>query len=549
MSPRKHRRGAHSRVEEHWDSLEDTLVIATIPSADPPERRGWRGRRQARREARYQQLRALAAASRTQSTLAATKASADTFSLPGHSLSGWDAAGLIQDAYEPGLSPAGPVWATEAHSNTVIRMDPWHSYQRQTTSPNFFFVGLQGTGKSFGLKTYATRQERTGRYICVIDPKDAGGGEGEWATMGRQLGWTVVTFGSRTPTRINMLDRRIARRSAEDDDMTQLALVYSVIETELGRSLRQEERYAISAALERIHLAYEQAQAAFVLGEPLEDVPAEPLPSDLAHAILFPTEAAALEVNMTSDELKLAGREAGLALRNFIKSPIGRTVDAPTTIDADLDARGLIWDVSQLPTESRALPIIMTIINTFVHNAWWKPDGKKRILIIDEATIMLRFLGTARALEASEKTSRGKGISHLVAVQQTENITTTRANADLEAAMRAVINEAEIIVAFAQSDGQARALNDQRALGLRATLRLPQLPPRHALVCVGARPPFEIVTTATDIERAIMHSDTNMLQEPLPASPLTWAGTPLHDQPWRSAWADVTAEQLTALSA
>ena len=49
----------------------------------------------------------------------------------------------------------------------------------------------------------------------------------------------------------------------------------------------------------------------------------------------------------------------------------------------------------------------------------------------------------------------------------------------------------------------------------------------NALVCVGARPPFEIVTIATELERAIMHSDANMLQDPLPDSPMTWAGTAL----------------------
>ena len=479
-----------------------------------------RRKRQAeRRDARYQKLRLQAARTRVAVPPAKTLRPARPLYHPGHRMSGHDASGLLQDAYEPPVSPAGPVWGQEQHSKTVIRIDPWYSYLTDVLSPNFFCVGVQGGGKSFALKLYTTRQERAGRYVCVIDPKDAGG-EGEWASMAHRIGWTVIRFGADSTTRINMLDPRIARRSDDDDDLTQLALIYSVLETLTNQALTQEERYAISVALERVHAHYDARVAA---GEQ----PPVPIPSDLAHAILFPTEQAAAEVNMAQEELKLAGRNVGIALTNFLKQRIGQTLNAATTFDANLASRGIVWDVSQLPRDSTPLPIVMTVVNTFIHNAWWKPDGHKRILVIDEATILLRHLGTARALEASEKTSRGKGISHMVAVQHTENITGARTDPDLEAAVAAVINEAEIVVAFRQDKGQAEALARRRLLTGPALKRLPDLPPGNAVMCIGARKPFECRTTPTPVEWETFHSDTNMTQTPLPPASLTWVGTAL----------------------
>ncbi len=494
----------------------------------------WVQHRAARNERRYQALRRRAAATRVGVTPAVRAKAAPPLNNPGHTMTGHDASGLIQDAHEPPISPAGPVLGTEVHSGTAVRVDPWYSYLKEMLSPNFFVVGVQGSGKSFALKLYATRQERAGRYLCVIDPKDAGG-EGEWAALGRSLGWTVIPWGANSPTRLNILDFQIARRSDNDEDLTQHALLVSILATELGRSLDQIETYALSTALDRVHADYQQALADYQRGLADWDrdhasaatAPRVPIASDLAQAILFPAEDAATRINMAPAELVQASRAVGVALYNFLRTEIGRTVDAPTTLDANLAARGIVWDVSQVPRESKALPIVMTIINTFVHNAWWHPDERKRILIIDEATLLLRHLGTARALEASEKTSRGKGISHMVAVQHTENVTGARTDPDLEAAIAAVINEAEIVAALRQDTGQANALARRRTLPHSAIARLPALPSGNMLLLVGSRPPFELRTTPTDAEWQLMNSDRHMAQTPVPPSELTWAGTQL----------------------
>jgi hypothetical protein len=344
----------------------------------------------------------------------------------------------------------------------------------------------------------------------------------------------VIPWGAHSTTRLNILDFQIARRSDNDEDLTQLALLVSILSTELGRSLDQIETYALSTALDRVHAEYQRALAdwrdkrgtsARANGD--ERPPRVPIASDLAQAILFPADEAATRINMQPAELVHASRAVGVALYNFLRTEIGRTVDAPTTLDANLAARGIVWDVSQVPRESKALPIVMTIINTFVHNAWWHPDGRKRILVIDEATLLLRHLGTARALEASEKTSRGKGISHMVAVQHTENITGARTDPDLEAAIAAVINEAEIVAALRQDSGQADALAKRRTLPKSAIARLPTLPSGNMLLLIGSRPPFELRTTPTDAEWQLMNSDKHMAQTPVPPSQLTWVGSPL----------------------
>jgi hypothetical protein len=522
--------GPNATAEELIDAI--NAAPPTL-GTNSETRNAWAQRRAAKNEQRYQALRRRAATTRVGVTPAVRAKAAAPLNNAGHTMTGHDASGLIQDAHEPPVSPAGPVLGVEIHSGTTVRVDPWYSYLTEMLSPNFFVVGVQGSGKSFALKLYATRQERAGRYLCVIDPKDAGG-EGEWAVLGRSLGWTVIPWGAQSATRLNILDFQIARRSDNDEDLTQLALLISILSTELGRSLDQIETYALSTALDRVHAEYQHALNEWrnerdgTRRPDLGDRPPRvPIASDLAQAILFPTEEAATRINMQPAELVHASRAVGVALYNFLRTEIGRTVDAPTTLDANLAARGIVWDVSQVPRESKALPIVMTIINTFVHNAWWHPDGRKRILIIDEATLLLRHLGTARALEASEKTSRGKGISHMVAVQHTENITGARTDPDLEAAIAAVINEAEIVAALRQDSGQADALAKRRTLPKAASARLPALPSGNMLLLIGSRPPFELRTTPTAAEWELMNSDKHMTQTPVPPSQLTWAGSPL----------------------
>ena len=86
----------------------------------------------------------------------------------------------------------GPPIGIDALSRELFQFDCWGTYDaHMTTSPDLFFSGLRGQGKSYCAKTIAVREIGFGRNIIVQSDR-----QGEWKAIARAIpGGQVVSPG------------------------------------------------------------------------------------------------------------------------------------------------------------------------------------------------------------------------------------------------------------------------------------------------------------------------------------------------------------------
>lgn len=84
----------------------------------------------------------------------------------------------------------GPPIGIDALSRELFQFDCWGTYDaHMTTSPDLFFSGLRGQGKSYCAKTIAVREIGFGRNIIVQSDR-----QGEWKAIARAIpGGQVVS--------------------------------------------------------------------------------------------------------------------------------------------------------------------------------------------------------------------------------------------------------------------------------------------------------------------------------------------------------------------
>ena len=86
----------------------------------------------------------------------------------------------------------GPPIGIDALSRELFQFDCWGTYDaHMTTSPDLFFSGLRGQGKSYCAKTIAVREIGFGRNVIVQSDR-----QGEWKAIARAIpGGQVVSPG------------------------------------------------------------------------------------------------------------------------------------------------------------------------------------------------------------------------------------------------------------------------------------------------------------------------------------------------------------------
>jgi hypothetical protein len=406
------------------------------------------------------------------------------------------AEAVLLASAEPSLGPRGVLIGKELFSGQGFVYDPFVLYGDELPGPNVLVAGNVGMGKSLGEKTYALRQIRFGRQIAVLDSKDQQG-EGEWAPLCRALGVTPVRFSRTNGARINPLDPRILRGRSDDPDeaVGQDALLRAIAEVALGRRLTPEEGYALREAHTQV-LARPRAKAE------------QPTLRDVIAALFHPEPEAAERAQTTVDRLIEDGRKVALELDRMCRGDLRGLVDGPTSIDVDLDAPLIVFDLSALDAESDALPVVMSVIGTFLQSTWVRPDGRKRIFIVEEGWHVIGNLSTARLFRRLWKLARGLGLQNIAVVHRLSDIL-AGADDDLRAAVAALLKEAQTRKLYRQDISETVALGRDLGLTTAALRQIPHLPRGCALWQVGSRVRV-VQNVMTEYERDLVLTDTAM---------------------------------------
>lgn len=370
------------------------------------------------------------------------------------------------------LPADGPVLGLDLLAGrTVFHYDPWVLYSRRLlTSPNMVVLGQLGKGKSSLVKTHLHRQLLHGRQVYVLDPK------GEYGPLARLHNLPLLRLGPGSPDRLNPLEPL----SGEDSAALQLRRTQTcaaLAAAGLGRDLDPEQRAALASTVAAL--------------------PAGALLGHVVDGLLQPSQHIATELHTSTTELAARARPVALELRRLLHGDLAGLLDAPTTTRLDPSGRGLVLDLSAV-FGSPALPAVMVAAGAWLSRALTPTtassdrgagddvQGRRRVLLVDEAWVLLHLPATTAWLQALSKLARAHGVQLVTVLHRASDLagqaddgTATQARA------RGLLADAETRVLYAQSPGERPLLRELLDLTDVELDLLTQLPPHRALWQIG----------------------------------------------------------------
>ena len=286
--------------------------------------------------------------------------------------------------------------------------DPFEAYATGlVTNPNGWILGEPGNGKSALVKTLLWRQAAVygsgpnGRWTAIVDPK------GEYAALAEVLGLTVVRLSPGGAVTLNPLapgpaaehepaDRQVLRRA---EMCTALAA------TVLERPLTQLEDAIVFTAVEQLTAA----------------PGGEPTLRDVARLIAAPTPD--MVDRLRAGDLDVASETApvGFALDKLLSRSLRGMFDGPSTVPLRWDSPGMVLDLSAIPLESDALPLVMVAAAGWLQQLMACP-GPQRVQILDEAWALLGNRHTASYLQTCFKLGRTYGVANLAIAHRASDL-------------------------------------------------------------------------------------------------------------------------------
>ena len=277
--------------------------------------------------------------------------------------------------------------------------DPFEAYAAGlVTNPNGWILGEPGNGKSALVKCLLWRQAAIygtgpgGRWTAIADPK------GEYATLAEHLGLTVVKLSPGGTATINPLAPGPAadHEPADKQILRRAEMCTALVGTVLERSLTQLEDAVVFAAVDQLTTA------------PLD----EPTLTDVARLVANPTEAMTERLRSTDRDLAADTATVAYALDKLLSRSLRGMFDGTSTVPLRWDGPGVVLDLSAVPLDSDALPLVMVAAAGWFQQLMACP-GPQRVQILDEAWALLGNRHTAGYLQTSFKLGRTYGVANL----------------------------------------------------------------------------------------------------------------------------------------
>jgi type IV secretory pathway VirB4 component len=314
--------------------------------------------------------------------------------------------------------------------------DPFEAYGAgAATNPNCWVLGEPGNGKSALVKSLLWRMSAiygagdSGRWIAIADPK------GEYVPLAARLGMDIVRLAPGGTTRINPLASgpTAAEEPKEQRVVRRAELVGALAATVLGRPLTQVEDAVVFAAVERLTAS------------------PSPLPPALGDvAALVHDPPADLRARIGPTATTECG-QLGFALDKLLTRSLRGMFDGQSTVTVDPRGPGLLLDLSAVPLDSEALPLVMVASAAWLSQVMSEP-GPRRVQVLDEAWALVANRHTARYLQTCFKLGRAYGVANIcithrpsdLAAQADDGTSTAKIAAGLlaDAATKIVLRQA-----------------------------------------------------------------------------------------------------------
>ena len=355
--------------------------------------------------------------------------------------------------------------------------DPFEAYRTgQITNPNCWILGEPGNGKSALVKTLLWRMAAIwgtgngGRFVAIADPK------GEYVPIAERLGLDVVRLAPGGTTRLNPLAEGPATAEApEKRTLRRAEMVAALAATVLDRPLTQVEDAALFAAIEHLTADREHSPRS------------QPDLTHVARILVDPPDEVLARIRCDRTE---TGSELGALLHatdKLLSRSLRGMFDGPSTVHVDWDGPGLVLDLSAVPIDSDALPLVMVAAAGWLSQLMTTP-GPQRVQVLDEAWALLANRHTAGYLQNCFKLGRTYGVANICVAHRPSDLGAQADDGTATAKIASgLLADSATKILFRQAPDQLEAA--ERAFGLTEPERqiLGQLGRGRGLWKVGGR--------------------------------------------------------------
>jgi conjugal transfer ATP-binding protein TraC len=267
-------------------------------------------------------------------------------------------------------SDKGILYGINRHNNSLILFDRF-----SLQNANAVVFATSGAGKSYAIKLEVLRSLMLGTDVIIVDP------ENEYEHLAEAVGGAYVNVSLNSESKLNPFDlpRGIGGDSKPEDILRSAVITLKgLVRLMIGEITHSEDSLLDRALIETYAKKDITATSDLSNIEP-------PLMSDLEDILL------SME----------GGEDMALRIKKYTEGTFSGLFNSPTNIK--IDNQLIVFSIRDLEDELR--PIAMYIIMNYIWNII-RSEMKKRILVVDEAWIMMRYEDSAKFMYALVKRCR-----------------------------------------------------------------------------------------------------------------------------------------------
>jgi len=267
-------------------------------------------------------------------------------------------------------SDEGILYGINRHNNSLILFDRF-----SLQNANTVVFATSGAGKSYAVKLEILRSLMLGTDVIVIDP------ENEYQHLAEAAGGSFINVSLNSESKLNPFDlpRGIGGDNKPEDILRSAVItIKGLIRLMIGDITNTEDSILDRAILETY------AKKDITFSSDLTNVE-PPLMSDLEDVLL------SME----------GGEDMALRIKKYTEGTFAGLFNSPTNVQ--IDNLLVVFSIRDLEDELR--PIGMYVITNYIWNII-RSELKKRIMVVDEAWIMMRHEDSAKFMFALVKRCR-----------------------------------------------------------------------------------------------------------------------------------------------
>lgn len=266
------------------------------------------------------------------------------------------------------VQESGILYGINKSNNSLVIVDRF-----SLNNANSIIFAQSGSGKSYTAKVEILRQLMQQTKVIVIDP------EREYKQLAKSIGGTYIRMSATSKEKINPFDFSLKTVTGQNGLAEHIQDLTEIISLMAG-SLSDEERAVVDKALIETYKT-------FGISMRKQKYEAKQI---------FPLLKDFYKVLKTMKQKELCHR-----LDKFVTGSLSSVFTAQTNVD--LSNRLVVFDIKDLDESLRQIMILTTA--NFVHSQV-KSDPQKRILVIDEAWLLLQHEESARFLAGLVRRAR-----------------------------------------------------------------------------------------------------------------------------------------------